>query len=962
MKRVNQATLLLVALIGTTGCGSSGSDSSAPALKEESQTVQPGVTPESKKMTIAGSVEKGPFIIGSTVTINILSESGENTDSTIVTKTLDDLGNFEFSVDEGALIELSATGYYRNEITGELSTDTLTLRSIYKVTGDERQNANVNLLTHLTSKRVVELLRSESMAFEDAIKKAEAELATAFTATLSGVENKGFSELSIFEDADSESSAYLLTLSSMMYQYAIDKSKENNTSPEAELTAFINEIENDFSEDGELESEEELKELAATQKKIDPAAVTANVTKWIENSTGYKVPDINEFLDTDLDGIANNKDDDDDNDGISDANDTSQFVADFVIADQSVSLNEDSSLEIELSNNLPLGAEVPVVLDITSSPINGVVQGEYPNIKYIPNTNFNGSDEIQFTLSQGQVTSRVVSVSISVLATNDAPEISGNPSDSIVATQVYSFTPIATDVDADELKFEIENLPRWLEFDASTGSLNGTPSNGDFGTHQNITLSVTDGITSIALPAFSITVDYSQLNAPSNLQSSVNMDAPQGNIELNWDPVDFAASYEIEIARDISFTDVMSSLTSDTVGVHTVLGLGSYYWRIRTVNPQGTVGIWSDSLELNVGVFRATFGTDADDRVTKALETADGGYLIFSKSESENVTRLNKLNSQGVEEWTTSADIEIKEAIELTTGQYVAVGSQISANSAAAIIFDQAGNVLKSALFASLPSNTYNEFSSVAESHSTIYLSYRGDCADACTGGDVRKQISLHSLTLDTGEVSAALNWTPVNGYKFSTSAELFRANSGDLVVHGRLGLSHLDETDMHDNSEFVPSIQVLDASLNQKMLWLGEGELNTNGFSIVDAIAELSNGNFVVHGADMYNLSKFALVDSQGNFVSVFSDIMSAYTRTRIDADENGGFSVLVYNTNGEVEIKTYNSNLDLQSASTNLGLDTSIYPREFMLNSDGTRTLIIEDNVNGNTHTDVVVIKQLH
>ena len=115
--------LAMVFIVTLTACGSGGDGNT--------NTNQGGQTPEEPEVEVVGAVQKGPFLIGSTVTVNLLSSDAVNTDSTVITNTIDDLGRFNFSLDAGSdLIELSATGYYRNEITGELSQGTITLRSV----------------------------------------------------------------------------------------------------------------------------------------------------------------------------------------------------------------------------------------------------------------------------------------------------------------------------------------------------------------------------------------------------------------------------------------------------------------------------------------------------------------------------------------------------------------------------------------------------------------------------------------------------------------------------------------------------------------------------------------------------------------------------------------------------------------------------------------------------------------
>jgi VCBS repeat-containing protein len=90
---------------------------------------------------------------------------------------------------------------------------------------------------------------------------------------------------------------------------------------------------------------------------------------------------------------------------------------------------------------------------------------------------------------------------------NQAPTISGTPKTQIDAGSDYEFTPTASDPDGDSLTFEIQNKPEWANFDSTTGKLSGQPSSSQTGISANIKISVTDGNTTIFLPAFNILVN-----------------------------------------------------------------------------------------------------------------------------------------------------------------------------------------------------------------------------------------------------------------------------------------------------------------------------------------------------------------------------------------------------------------------------------------------------------------------
>jgi hypothetical protein len=101
---------------------------------------------------------------------------------------------------------------------------------------------------------------------------------------------------------------------------------------------------------------------------------------------------------------------------------------------------------------------------------------------------------------------------------NTAPTISGHASAAVNVGTAYGFIPTAADADKDKLLFSIRNMPEWAKFNTASGGLSGTPTAADVGTYANIQISVSDGKTSVALPAFTIAVN--QMSA--------------GNATLDW--------------------------------------------------------------------------------------------------------------------------------------------------------------------------------------------------------------------------------------------------------------------------------------------------------------------------------------------------------------------------------------------------------------------------------------------
>lgn len=121
---------------------------------------------------------------------------------------------------------------------------------------------------------------------------------------------------------------------------------------------------------------------------------------------------------------------------------------------------------------------------------------------------------IVISVSDGTASVSLPAFNLTVATTapaNRAPTISGTPNTSVTVGQVYNFRPTASDPDGNTLQWSITGKPSWLNFSATTGRLNGTPTAADVGSSR-MTITVSDGTLSASLPAFTLMV-----NAAANL-------------------------------------------------------------------------------------------------------------------------------------------------------------------------------------------------------------------------------------------------------------------------------------------------------------------------------------------------------------------------------------------------------------------------------------------------------------
>jgi len=165
-----------------------------------------------KKAKISGVSQKGPFIAGSKATLYELNDKFEQTGRSFTDIIADDKGSFEIKnielVSPYAMLE--ANGFYRNENTGEVSKAPITLFAIADVR--EKDQVNVNILTHLEYYRVLNLVENESMSVKDAKKQAQKEIFAVF-----GIDSDNFKDsedMSIF--GNTESDAALLAISVLL--------------------------------------------------------------------------------------------------------------------------------------------------------------------------------------------------------------------------------------------------------------------------------------------------------------------------------------------------------------------------------------------------------------------------------------------------------------------------------------------------------------------------------------------------------------------------------------------------------------------------------------------------------------------------------------------------------------------------------------------------------------------------
>ncbi|MBO5584978.1 MAG: RagB/SusD family nutrient uptake outer membrane protein [Bacteroidaceae bacterium] len=276
---LNVTVSTIVLLLGIMACADSDE-------AEEAVRVQ--------KSIISGTIEKGPFVQGSKVSLCELTTDLLQTGKNFVTQTFNDMGAFCFETPmslNSQYVELEANGYFYNELKGKLSASQITLNALSDVRN--RNSVNVNLITHLEYGRVKKLVQ-DGVRFSDAKRQAEKELLACFA-----IKNEIISPEAISITDNSKSSAVLLAISTIMLY---EKS-------EAEFSEFIAKFSSDFADNGRIDNPIIRTTITQGQQNAHPKNVIDSMKAfYADRGVSIECDDYSGFIDFNGDGAIDEND------------------------------------------------------------------------------------------------------------------------------------------------------------------------------------------------------------------------------------------------------------------------------------------------------------------------------------------------------------------------------------------------------------------------------------------------------------------------------------------------------------------------------------------------------------------------------------------------------------------------------------------------------------------------------
>ena len=240
--------------------------------------------------TFSGKVQKGPFVTGTTITVNELNTSLGQTGKAFTTAITSDDGSFNLSniEMESNLALLSGNGFYYNEVIGKLSTAQITLQAIADLNNEE--TVNINVLTHITKARIEKLV-GEGMNFADAKRKAESEFQDFLGVT--DHFSQGFEQMSIATDGDFNA---MLLAFSVILQRPTHFTDAIPTLP-AELTWLMTNLSTDFADNGAIDNEALVDTLLYNISNQDQVFIRRHIQSYYSGlGLDVVIPDFESYI------------------------------------------------------------------------------------------------------------------------------------------------------------------------------------------------------------------------------------------------------------------------------------------------------------------------------------------------------------------------------------------------------------------------------------------------------------------------------------------------------------------------------------------------------------------------------------------------------------------------------------------------------------------------------------------
>ena len=339
-----------------------------------------------------------------------------------------------------------------------------------------------------------------------------------------------------------------------------------------------------------------------------------------------------------------------------------------------------------------------VVVIAASAPNGTVIINANGTLTYTPNANYNGTDTITYTISDGRGGTSSAIVPITITAVNDAPTRVGSlpPRANVDAASGISVATAAAfaDVDGPALTYSAAGLPSGLSINSSTGVITGTidrsasqVAGGVYAvvvTASDGTLSTTQGFTwtvnnppPVAVNDTALTVNEDTAGTTVNVLANdrdpdgdpislVSASAGNGSVVINTNgTLTYTPNANYNGSDTITYTisDGQGGLATATIPV-TVVAVNDAPVRVGTLPPQSNV-------DAQAGVSVPTAGgfSDVDNATLRYAATGLPAGLTIDPATGVISGTIDRSASQGGNGGVYSVTVTATDAGGLATAQ-----------------------------------------------------------------------------------------------------------------------------------------------------------------------------------------------------------------------------------------------------------------------------------------------------
>lgn len=956
MISLRSASLAALMIWWCTGCSSSGGGSNESGSVQS--PVQPGGPNEqpAASVTVSGSAQKGPFLIGSSVNVTQLTAQGEALGNSLETATKDSMGNFSFAMGDPGPTLITVNGYHYNELTGTLSDDTLTLRAVYDVSSSDQQSANVNILTHLIHGRVLRLMQ-EGRSVAEAVAAAQSEWVDGMDQVVSSDLQTSFSHLNLYggsTSTEANGSNYLLFTSVVFYQHATNLANAESASLGAKLAQVLNTTANDFADNGQLDNNQLFVELNWSATQVDPEVVQRNLENHSRGvvGTAMPVPQFGELI---------------------------KQVAILAPASDAVITGV-----TDVTFSIPKGFRG----DVYRLLVDGKISQEIPHdrfsddqlasgllsISWAPyfwaddGVNVRRTLAIQTEAGGSRVNSSVTNVTVS---SNASSALSMNrPLEEQVFTNASSMS-LAWSALGGASRYEVQ---------VTNDRFGSYFVNESISATEHFIEGLTEGLYQWRVRAISgagevgpwtspRSFSVTGLPVPSDFSASMEpLETGLYGVTLGWSPVDGAVGYRIEISTTPDFATPIVANDSAAATFEAELAAGEFYWRVASVNRANIMSAWSDSAPLEVGIFRLQLGGGSEERAVAFIRSGQGGYLILGTSNSYEVSP----EVDDVDDWVVRVDqlgnithdyvsvaagkARFKDIVETMDGSVYMVGTDWDSGE---------GVVLKLSPQLELDWEVRHrpdgfagrvQFESVVEWGDSLYV--LSSLWWTLDDGSVRTQASsTYKLDPISGSVVAEVALPTIEGARVAGGGLLSVTAEGRMIMAGNASPSVETDSSPFMGGNFLAEM----GEHGWSAFWdnIGASEHLIFGYAI-----EASNSDFIVFGTFFGDFG-VARVDSMGSsldYTLIEYPDFSYLAKGSISATNSGGFAGLfldqgMYSDSSPLVLVEFNERLDEVGRKHLTDERAPVNPTGVVVDPDGSMTLLFDQRQDSDRNYDIVL-----